>query len=230
MRELLKFPRAFPTGSSFEDFVASTGMSVDTIKARLIIDSKVGKLLEKVTSAVEKPSQGTIKKYYDEHLDEFQQPASVNASHILVSTRGITDEAELKKKDELLAEIQKQLADKEGKSFEELASAHSDCPSKAQGGDLGNFGKGQMVPEFEAAAFSQEIGIVGEPVKTQFGYHLIKVTDKKEGKLLSFEEVEERVTQQLYDEGKNETIKDFITGLRDKAKIEMPGQPQKTEE
>lgn len=89
----------------------------------------------------------------------------VRASHILVNTQA-----------EAIA-LQKQLA--VGAKFEELARRNSKCPSGAQGGDLGFFGKGQMVKEFEDAAFSLPIGQVSAPVKTEFGFHLIKVTAKK---------------------------------------------------
>jgi peptidyl-prolyl cis-trans isomerase C len=89
----------------------------------------------------------------------------VRASHILVST---LDEANF-----LVNEL------KAGKGFEELAKKHSQCPSGQRGGDLGFFGKGMMVPEFEKAAFSLEPGMVSAPIRTQFGYHLIKVTGKK---------------------------------------------------
>ncbi len=89
----------------------------------------------------------------------------VRASHILVPT---LDKAEF-----LLKEIEK------GKSFEELAKKYSSCPSGQDGGDLGFFGKGQMVKEFEDAAFSLKVGEVSKPVKTQFGYHLIKLTGKQ---------------------------------------------------
>lgn len=89
----------------------------------------------------------------------------VRASHILVSS---ADEAE-----RILREIGT------GKSFEEMARKYSSCPSGANGGDLGFFSKGQMVKEFETAAFSSPVGKVSGPVKTEFGYHLIKVTGKK---------------------------------------------------
>lgn len=89
----------------------------------------------------------------------------IRASHILVN-----DESTAK---QVKAQIEK------GASFEDMARQHSSCPSKAKGGDLGWFGKGQMVKPFEDAAFGQSEGVVGNPVKTQFGYHLIKVTAKK---------------------------------------------------
>ncbi len=90
----------------------------------------------------------------------------VKASHLLVKTE---DEAK-KLREEILA----------GKPFEDAAAEVSLCPSGANGGDLGYFGKGQMVKEFEDAAFSMEIGEISNPIKTQFGWHLIKLTDKKD--------------------------------------------------
>ena len=89
----------------------------------------------------------------------------VKASHILVSSQ--SEAIRLEKKI------------KGGKKFEDLAKKHSQCPSGKKGGDLGYFGKGQMVPEFDAAVFSMEVGAVSGPIKTQFGYHLIKLTDMK---------------------------------------------------
>lgn len=90
----------------------------------------------------------------------------VKASHLLVRTK---DEAK-KLKEEILT----------GKPFEDVAAEVSLCPSGANGGDLGFFGKGQMVKEFEDAAFSMEIGEVSDPIQTQFGWHLIKLTDKRD--------------------------------------------------
>ena len=90
----------------------------------------------------------------------------VRASHILVKTE---DEAQNLKKDI-----------EEGMSFEDAAKLNSLCPSKAQGGDLGFFGKGMMVKEFEDACFSMEVGEISNPIKTQFGWHLIKLTGKED--------------------------------------------------
>ena len=85
----------------------------------------------------------------------------------------------------------------EGLSFEEAAKKYSTCPSNAAGGDLGFFHAGQMVPEFEKAAFEAEIGDVTEPVQTQFGFHLVKVEEKKPAVVKSFEEVKDIIRKNI---------------------------------
>ncbi|MBR2254256.1 MAG: peptidyl-prolyl cis-trans isomerase [Candidatus Methanomethylophilaceae archaeon] len=90
---------------------------------------------------------------------------SVNASHILVKNA--------KDAESIMSRLQK------GEDFAELAKRYSKCPSKSKGGNLGWFGKGEMVPEFEKAAFEGKIGEIVGPVKTEFGYHIIKINDQK---------------------------------------------------
>jgi parvulin-like peptidyl-prolyl isomerase len=104
-------------------------------------------------------------------------PGNIRASHILISHSGAPRTGATRSKEEakaLAEEIKGKLA--AGESFEELAKAYSDCPSAQKGGDLGFFGKGQMVPPFEKAAFGLEVGDVSDIVETQFGYHIIKRT------------------------------------------------------
>ena len=101
-----------------------------------------------------------------------------------------------------------------------------ECPSGAQGGSLGDFGPGQMVPEFDQAAFSQEVGVIGEIVKTNFGYHVIMVEEKtKEGKT-AYDEIKERIAEHLQNEKKGEIIQTYIAGLREKATIEDLSKPE----
>ena len=139
--------------------------------------------IEKALSAV-KVAEDEIKKFYEEHKAEFLAGESVEASHILVD-----DEEKAK---EILADI------KDGKvSFEDAAKANSSCPSKEKGGALGNFTRGQMVPEFETAAFAMNVGDISEPIKTQFGYHIIKLTNKTEAKEIPYEEIKPRLEQKL---------------------------------
>ncbi|MDF1812718.1 MAG: peptidylprolyl isomerase [Verrucomicrobiales bacterium] len=218
--------KGFDGEMTLEQVLESAGMKLDEMKSRLEEDVKVGKLVEKVTEEIKEPTEDAVKKYFEENSSEFEQPASVTASHILVSTRGITDPIQLATKEALVKDLMKELKSEESKSFEALATEHSDCPSKAEGGSLGEFGKGQMVPEFEEAAFTQKVGEIGEPVKTQFGYHIIKVTDKKDSKKLAFADVQKDLTEKLLQEKKREKMSTYVEGLRKEADIVVPGAPE----
>ena len=112
-----------------------------------------------------------VAAYYEENKQQFTKGETVSAKHILVDS------------EEKCTSVLESITSGE-KAFEDAAKEASTCPSGARGGDLGEFGKGQMVKEFEEAAFAAEIGHVVGPVKTQFGYHLIKVEDKKTQKPL----------------------------------------------
>ena len=147
-------------------------------------------------------SEEEIKAFYDENTQQFQKGATVSAKHILVK-----EEAECVK---VLDEI------KAGKAFEEAAQEYSTCPSGSKGGDLGEFGKGQMVKEFEDAAFSAEIGQVVGPVATQFGFHLIKVEEKTEATVAAFDEVKEQIRRNLVAQKQNQAYSDKVAELRAK--------------
>lgn len=215
-----------PEGIDLKSFVEASGSSMELIRSRISEDTKIRKVLDQVTADVVQPGDEAVKKYYDEHPDEFEKGAMVKASHILVSTRGITDDAELAKKEQLVAELRKQLGESEGKNFGELAMVHSDCPSKAQGGDLGEFGRGQMVPEFEQAAFTQDVGVIGDTVKTDFGYHIIQVTERQDARKVPFDEVEESLCEKLHDQEKGKVVEAYIAELEEKADIVVPGAPK----
>jgi peptidyl-prolyl cis-trans isomerase C len=215
-----------PEGASLEEFAKTAGVSLDRIREQISTDTKIRKLYEKVTADVASPAETEVKKYFDEHPEEFEQKASVDAAHILISTQGIEDPAQLAAKEKIAKELRAEIVSKKGENFAEMAGLHSDCPSKAQGGDLGEFEKGQMVPEFETAAFAQEVGAIGECVKTDFGYHIIKVNGKKEAKTLAFADVKEDLAKSLLDQAKSEKMGTFVEGLREKAQIKQPGAPE----
>lgn len=146
------------------------------------------------------------KKYYDENQEAFAVPATVSARHILVDS-----EEEAKK-------IKEEISN--GLSFADAAMKYSNCPSKEQGGNLGEFSKGMMVPEFEKASFEAEIGVVTEPVKTQFGYHLIIVDSKNEGSVKSFEEVKNGVVNELIKRSQHKKYEDLLNQLENKYGVE----------
>ncbi|RQD68827.1 MAG: peptidylprolyl isomerase [Tindallia sp. MSAO_Bac2] len=148
-----------------------------------------------------------IQKFYDENPDQFQQPEQTKASHILVD------------EEEEAQRIKEELDN--GASFEEKAQESSGCPSGQKGGDLGYFSKGKMVPEFEAAALELNPGEISEPVKTQFGYHIIKVVDRKEGSTSDLEDVKDQLNQHLVAQKQQSIYLDTVNKLKEKYSIEI---------
>ncbi|MDC7227557.1 MAG: peptidylprolyl isomerase [Spirochaetales bacterium] len=157
--------------------------------------------------------------YYNDNSEYFVQEETIRASHILLK---IAEDADDEVKAEKLAEIE---AIREritaGEDFAELAKEYSDCPSSEQGGDLGDFGHGMMVPPFDRAAFALEVGELSEPVLTQFGYHLILLTDKKEGEIISYESVKDQIQSYLADVRLDTEVGMYVAELRDSADIKL---------
>ena len=148
-----------------------------------------------------------IKKYYEDNNEIFKSEETASAKHILVDTLD-----QIKK---IKAEITN------GMSFEEAAKKYSKCPSASQGGDLGSFTRGKMVPEFEKVAFELKIGEISEPVKTQFGYHLIQLDKKSSGKVKSLEESRQMIVENISHQKQNEKYMSSVTELKDKYKVEI---------
>ena len=147
-------------------------------------------------------------KYYDVTISQYRIPEQVQAKHILVDS---LEKAQAIREQILSGAI----------SFEDAAKENSTCPSSADGGDLGFFGHGQMVKEFDEAAFAAALNEVTEPVQTQFGYHLIKVVDKKEASVKPFEEVKGQIMQQMSDQRKNEAYFGKVEELKEKFGVEL---------
>ena len=166
-----------------------------------IKESKEYSVINKVTL-----EDGEAKAFYDNNPAQFTADAQVKAKHILVEK----EEDANKIADEIKA----------GKSFEDAAKEYSTCPSKEKGGDLGYFGKRQMVPEFEKAAFEAAIGEVSAPVKTQFGYHLILVEDKKEAQVMDFETVKNQLEEKLLQQKKQSAYMETLKDLESKYGVE----------
>ena len=157
--------------------------------------------LEKVITGV-RVTDKEIEDYYNENQDKFVSPATVNASHILVDS------------EEKAKEIYEKI-EKGEMSFEDAAKEYSSCPSKDNGGSLGDFGKGQMVPEFDAAVFAMAVGeVTKEPVQTQFGYHLIRLNSKNEGATMPLDSIKERLGQQLLGQKQQKAYESRINQLK----------------
>lgn len=155
---------------------------------------------ETVKSAV--VTEDELKEFYEANKARFAKDGTVSAKHILVKNE--------EKCQKILEEINA------GKAFEVAAQEYSTCPSGQKGGDLGEFGRGQMVKEFEDAAFNAEIGQVVGPVATQFGYHLIKVEVKNEATVAPFEEVVEQIKRNLLGQKQNQAYTAKVAELKEK--------------
>ncbi|GEA30244.1 peptidylprolyl isomerase [Clostridium diolis] len=176
--------------------------AMENISKEVITSMAINKVLSDVTITDEE-----VKKYYEDNKEAFGQPATVSARHILVETE---EEANKAREEILSGNI----------SFGDAAMKYSTCPSNQQGGNLGEFSKGMMVPEFEEAAFTSEIGKVTEPVKTQFGYHLVLVDAKNEASIKSFEEVKDSVLDNLIKENQHKKYDQILKELEAKYGVE----------
>jgi len=164
-------------------------------------------------------SEEESKKFYDQNADKFRQDEKVRASHILCGIDAKASAEEKKKAREKAERLRKELAN--GADFATLAKENSTCPSSKQGGDLGFFGKGQMVQPFEQAAFALKPGEISDVVETQFGYHIIKQTERTKAETVPFSAARPRIEEYLKNQKVNTAVGDFLTELRKTAKIEM---------
>ncbi len=198
VRELL-YQESLRTGLDKEK---ETAAILEEMKKRILVEKLFKKELEEKIKITEEE----IKKYYDEHPEEAKAPFETRASHILLKSR---EEADM---------VQKKL--KAGSKFEDLAKTHSiDTGSKIRGGDLGFFRSGVMVPEFEEAALKLKKGEIGDVLETRFGFHIIKVTDKREGKSKTYDEAKMELEQSLLKKKKKEKFDNLVAGLKSKASI-----------
>ncbi len=157
-------------------------------------------------------SNSEAKDFYTNNPDKFKLPESVNARHILVE-----DEKTAK---EIIAELKDLKGDELKAKFIELAKSKSTGPTGEKGGDLGTFAKGQMVPEFDKAVFALKVGeVTPEPIKTQFGYHVIYLESKKDASLVSFDDVKEKIVQALKQQQFQQKLTEVAKELKSKAKI-----------
>jgi len=159
------------------------------------------------------------KKFYDENPDKFTRSESVKASHILIGVDPKASADEKKTAREKIDKLRKELAG--GADFAALAKGSSTCPSSQQGGDLGFFGKGQMVPAFEKAAFALKPGEISDVVETQFGYHIIKLTEKKSAEKVEFKEASPRIEDYLKNQKVGAAVNDYLVEIKKNAKIEI---------
>ncbi len=218
-----QFKLSLPEGKTLDDLMKQAGMTEEEFRKNVSMDLCVNKLLTKATETMGEPTEEEIKAFFEENKERFAEPESVVASHILISVDASDDDAVKAEKKAKAEAILKDLQG--GADFAAVAAEKSDCPSKARGGDLGQFTRGQMVKPFEDAAFSQKVNELGEVVETQFGYHVIKVTEHTEGGTETLEQLHDRIAKILLSQKRQQAAQEYIEGLKEKAVITL-AQPQ----
>ena len=182
-------------------------------------DLIITNFIEKTIVPTVKVSEEDARKFYDQNPDKFTRPEAVKASHILLGVDEKATAEEKKAAREKAEKLRKELAG--GADFAALAKANSTCPSSKQGGDLGYFGKGQMVPAFEKAAYALKPGEISDVVETQFGYHIIKLTEKKAAEKVEFKEARPRIEEYLQNQKIVAAVSAYLEEARKSAKIEL---------
>ncbi|OQY25319.1 MAG: hypothetical protein B6I37_01330 [Desulfobacteraceae bacterium 4572_35.2] len=213
-QETVKVMSNFPTPEEFYATLEKAGIDRDSYYRMIRQDLSVNMMTEKKSSDAAEPTDEVIQAFYDANPEKMRKPSQVRASHILIkATEEENDEAK-----EKIEGIQKQLQAEE-LSFGALAKEHSACPSGAKGGDLGFFGPGSMVKEFDAVAFALKTGETSDVVKTAFGYHLIQVTDRQEEQSLSFDEIKPQISAFLKEQEGAKLLHAWVEELKTNAEI-----------
>ena len=209
----------FSSEAEFEKALKGVEMTPRDMEDFTRKDILISNFIEKRFSAKAAITEAEARKFYDENLDQyFRKPESARASHILIGAdETASPEVRNKAKEKALAILKRVKA---GEDFAALAKSESTCPSSAQGGDLGPFTKGQMVPPFESAAFALKPGEVSDVVETQFGYHIIKLTEKQDASTESFDSVKGKITEFLKRDKVQKELTAYLEELRKTGKIE----------
>jgi len=196
---------------NFKKALEAQGLTAEAFRKELEKGAKVNKLVEQACSGVADPTDGEVAAFFEAHKAEFVEQPQVLCQHILV--KGTGSEAF-----EKIRAIRERIV--AGGDFSEEAKKNSDCPSGAEGGSLGWFGRGMMVPEFDKVAFEMRKGEVSDIVTTQFGYHIIYKADEKGGTAQTLVDVHDQIKDLLRHEARGRAMDAFVAELREKATVE----------
>jgi len=216
--ELEKLRKRFPSEEEFKKNLERMDLTETSLKSEFKRVMAVQHLIEEEIVVKVAVSDKEIETYYNSNPKLFKQPEQVRASHILIGVKSDANESEKAEARKKIETVVSRL--KKGEDFSALAKEFSTCPSNAKGGDLGFFGRGQMVKPFEDAAFSLKPGESSDIVETRFGFHVIKIVDKKPETTLALADVKEELEQQLKQQKIRSEMGKYVAGLKEKAKVE----------
>ncbi|MBU4420136.1 MAG: peptidylprolyl isomerase [Proteobacteria bacterium] len=216
--QMKSLKQKFSNDTEFENFLSELKLSESSLKLKIEKGIAIQEFIEtQIANKIKIPDEES-KSFYDTYPDLFKQSEQVKASHILIKVEPDADEMKKSEAKEKIKQIKQEL--NKGKDFAALAEEFSEGPSKTNGGDLDYFTRGQMVKPFEDVAFALKPEEISDIVETQFGYHLIKVVDKKPEKTIPYEDVKNDLAQHLKQEKTKQEVNEYIQKLREKSKIE----------
>ena len=207
----------FASASDESLALAAIGVTGRSIEESIFRDELIRRLGQSAIGESVVVLEDEVRAYYEEHAEEFDS-TQVRTSHILVQVKPDATEEEVAAAEKKIRSILDRV--RNGEDFADLARQYSDCPSSARGGDLGFVGRGRLVPEFEKAAFSLDVGQVSDVVRTRFGFHIIKVTGRK-GDRAGFDEVAGQIRQQLREAKIQEGLDRLGRSLRETAEVRV---------
>ena len=209
----------FPTEAAFKQALTAQKMTLEQLREETRTQVLVSKMLQQEVASQVAVKPTEISGFYEKNPDKFQQPEAVRASHVLITVpEGAAPAARAAARTKAENVLKQARA---GADFAKLAQTYSDDASKGRGGDLGFFPKGQMVPAFEAAAFALAPNQVSDIVESPFGYHVIKVIEKRPAQSVPFSEAAPRIEQYLRQEQQQAKTKAFVDQLRAKGNVQV---------
>lgn len=209
----------FPTEPEFIKALEARNTTLDRLRADARIDMVIGKMMEAEVAAGPPPTDVEVREFYDKNPDNFKQNEAARASHILVMVDDKADPATKQKARATIDDVLKRA--RAGEDFSKLAREFSQDGSAAQGGDLGFFVRGQMVPAFDKAAFALKPGEISDVVTTQFGHHIIRMAEQRPASTVPFEQASTKIKQFLAEQNKKRRAGAFIEDAKKRAKIEV---------
>ena len=209
----------FPTEAAFKQALTAQKMTLEQLRQETRTQVLVSKMLQQEVASQVAVKPTEISGFYEKNPDKFQQPEAVRASHVLITVpEGAAPAARAAARTKAENVLKQARA---GADFAKLAQTYSDDASKGRGGDLGFFPKGQMVPAFEAAAFALAPNQISDIVESPFGYHVIKVIEKRPAQSVPFSEAAPRIEQYLRQEQQQAKTKAFVDQLRAKGNVQV---------
>lgn len=217
-RQYRQIAGQFPSVEAMEEVLGQQRMTPEMLRDDIRRELTVGHVIQTQIYDRIEVTEEEIEDFYEENREQLQRPELLKISHILVAVEPPADDDERAVAREKIASIRTRI--EEGEDFEDLAAEYSGCPSGAAGGDLGMVSRGQTDADFEEAAWNLEVGELSEPVETAFGFHLIRVEERKEEGIPTLEEAREELRDFIIGRKAPEKIQEYINTLRREIEVE----------